>query len=357
MKEIDVRKETNKKYRKHASYNFSYGAFYAFFVIICFALAFFLPETLILTIPLIIIPFTFAYQFNTSIDNTAPQDRGFSLGKFFSLFKVYFQRPFFGAYRLFEGFFKSLGIFVGFYVVTLLIFLQSLLAKDPGLISMVSSLEYINDFTEMENLITETLLENEAFLNAVYLSINIALFPALYMFVHHIGTNSVKIHLSVASGQKLMMREVHAIHRIGFSTFRRQFYKDYYKTIWWIIPSLVVLYYGTLTLLNVLVPDLTLEPGIVGVAVVILFISFIGSYYFSCIETLFLKYQDKYIEASIAQSIKALNELKARNQMSEQEEKEIEEYINQTKEFLSKAQQEESEEDNEEQKNSDNSES
>ena len=215
----------------------------------------------------------------------------------------------------------------------------------------------MDNMDNIETLITETLMVNESFMHIVSLSIGVALFPALYMFVHHVGTNSVKIHLSVASGQKLMMREVHAIHRIGFSTFRRQFYKDYYKTIWWMIPSLVVLYYGTLILLNIFVPDLTLEPGIVGVAVVILFISFIGSYYFSCIETLFLKYQDKYIEASIAQSIKALNELKARNQMSEQEEKEIEEYINQTKEFLSKAQQEESEEDNEEQKNSDNSES
>lgn len=356
MKEIDVRKETTKKFRKHASYNFSYGAFYAFFIIVCFAIAYFLPETLILTIPLIIIPFTFAFQFNTSIDNTSLKDQGFSLKKFFGLFKVYFQRQFFGAYRLLEGFFKSLGVFMGFYFVSALILVYTSLFKDPAFMQVVSSIEEMTDMAGIENILMDAILNNDAFIDAAFLAMPVSLFPALLMFVHHVGTNSIKIHLSVASGQKMRMPEVHLIHRMGFSSFRKSFYKDYFKTVWWFTPSIAILYYGGVVTSYFLLPNMEFTGAVIGTALALLFISFAAPYYFSCIETLFIKYQDKYIEASIAQSIKALNELKAQNKMSVEEEKEIEQYINQTKEFLAKAKEEENSE-NEEQKNSDDSES
>ena len=357
MKEINVRKETSAKFKKHLSYNFSYGAFFAFIIIACFSLAYFFPSSLVLTVPLVIIPFTFAFQFNTSIDNTVINDQGFSLKRFLNLFKVYFQRQFFGVYRLIGGFFKSLAVFAGCYVFISFIMVQTLIMKDAQIASLVASIQESGDLMNLEETFYNTLLENETFINSVYLAFAIAFYPALYMFMHHIGTHSVKIHLSVASGQKMMMGEVHYIHKMGFPSFRRMFYKDYYKTVWWFIPVTAILYYGGMLVIYFFLYKTPFEMAIVGAALALLFISFFAPYYFSCIETLFIKYQDKYIEASISQSVKALNELKAHNQMSKEEEEEIEKYINQTKELLAKSQEETKEKSDEEQKNSDNSES
>ena len=358
MKEINVRKLTNQKFKKHLSYSFAYGAFFAFIVLSCFVLAFFLPFTLFITIPIIIIPFAFAFQYITSMDNNIPvENNSFSLKKFFVVARGYFTPQMFGVYRLLEGLLKSIGIFFGVYLFSGLVLIETIAMNDPEILSLISSIENMTDMANIENEILNVVMQNETVINCLYIALAIAIFPALLMFLHHIGTHSIKIHLSVASLQKIPMREVHFVHRLGFPTFRKQFYKDYYKTVWWFIPSMAILYYSGMTLSYFFLYKTPFEMGIVGGALVLLFLSFAAPYYFSCIETLFFKYQTNYIKASISQSVKTLNELKAQKQMSEEEAKELEQYINQTNELLEQNQkEEEKEQKEEEQKNSDNSE-
>ena len=152
MKEINVRKLTNQKFKKHLSYSFAYGAFFAFIVISCFVLAFFLPFTLFITIPIIIIPFAFAFQYITSMDNNIPiENNSFSLKKFFVVARGYFTPQMFGVYRLLEGLLKSIGIFFGVYLFSGLILIETIAMNDPEILSLISSIENMTDMANIEN--------------------------------------------------------------------------------------------------------------------------------------------------------------------------------------------------------------
>lgn len=235
-----IRQQASELYKKNISAKLGYSITYAFFVLLAFLLAWFVPETLILTIPLFVIPLTYGLQLACAdVNNGFP----YKLKALFIGFGLYFSPKGFGAYSILMGFLKFLGIFVGFNAIAIIVLTPVYTQIDPtfkDLITQISSSASIEAFVETY----DKLVETQAFINIEFISSSIGMFFATYMLLHHVMSNSIKAEMSFYTPSAINMRNNKLLHKIGFRTFRRQYYKDYYANVWPMIILYVLFFVG-----------------------------------------------------------------------------------------------------------------
>ncbi len=241
-KEVSIDKQIRQNYRQHFLNKTSIVSFLALFVALALLLAYFVPFSLFLTIPFILLPLLVGFVLEIMLSMNG---KGTPSG-IFQGFRVYFSTNFFGTFRILEGILKTILVYLISTSIFTLIFHFSIGVNDPSYIALLNNLLDRQNIEVLEKNIQE-LLANPTYVFIANLTEIIAFGLASYMMIHHILTHSFKLFYNLASKKPLPAVVVNVLHRRSFPRFRKVFYGDYYGTFWYMIIVFVLCYAGGAT--------------------------------------------------------------------------------------------------------------
>ena len=157
---------------------------FVFLTLLSLCLAYLLPYSLIVTIPLVILPSYFAFTAMNVIKGTKNSE-GVT---FWRMYRAYFSQLFFGGYRVWIGLLKSFGAyfvstFVGFLIFDLTVLngnseYQEILNKSMDPAQMNQAASELLDF-----------LSRPEFAKFLFFLTAFSILLAVFFFVHHIFKN------------------------------------------------------------------------------------------------------------------------------------------------------------------------
>ena len=291
-KQISIDKQIRQNYRKNFVSKSSLVAVLTLFIIACLALAYFVPITLLITIPLIIIPLLTGFIAENITANTKPS----SIGRMMMGFRLYYSRQFFGIYRILESIIKTIIVYLICSSVLSIILHFAIGMNDPTYASLVNEIIRDRNIEDLNRNLQE-LLGNPTFVLIENITEIASIGLGSYMMVHHVLTHSIKVFYNLLGRNVFLAPGVNFIHRRAFSRFRRFFYKDYYSSFWYMILIYIVFYVGGALLGLLLLNRTGNESAIIG-----LFAATIGSVFFlpivfDTIQVIFSIYSVYYIQA------------------------------------------------------------
>lgn len=338
-------KEYLKVFTKNIGYKYSLTALYGFIVILIFIGAFFLPISLVISVPLVLLPLTFGYiAANASINTGNP----YPYQMMFIFYGRYFKDAFFGCFRSLFALLK--GVIVYFGVSTIVSIITTMWLMNTS-IEFVELVQKMSDLS-IENL-EQIIIEIEAipgYVLAMFLNFTISFGLAAYIFNHHLLTNAVKYYLLFSSANPAGYREINYVHRYAFKKFRKIFYFNYYQVGLFVFILFFGGYVG-----GVLLSYFVFNLGSTQASVVGLFGGFILNLFllpllFDDMAVTFNHNRLLYAEALVEIASKAFNELKDDKDFSEEEKKKAEEFIKKSQEDLNEFKEKESKKDEEDKK-------
>lgn len=305
-------------------------SFFALITVGILALGFYVPLTLVLTVPFIIIPFFFSVSAINSIasNNNAHEGIGF-----FIMFRAYFTQLFRGGYRVIMGLLKTLLVFLISSVVLSGILSVTVLSKDPGYIAFMEQVKTITDNNELTNALNNFINTNETFNTILIITNGVSFFLASYMFLHHFAVNSIKYNYNFAAKMPLPMQDLNLIFKLVLKKNRRDFYKQYYKSFWFLGLIFILGFAGGTVISYFFIPNVDM----VQMCVIGLFTSFILlllfiPYFLSTSELIFNNYKSAFVDTLIDLSKQSLEQMKKMQAISEDKEKEVLQIIEAQKE-------------------------
>ena len=299
----------------------------AILVVVCIAslaLALFLPETLILTVPLLITPCVFAFMaVNTVLETEIPNDE---IG-FFMMFKLYFNRFFFGCFKLLKA------ILIAFLLVFLITLISSTIffSLSPDLLdAMTAVMETASEQNLAEELI-KLMESNESYNLFMTLSTTGSTFVGFMAFIHVALIEGFKYYFNFLAKAPILATDLNTISRPTFKKIRKTFYKDYIKCVWF-IPIIMLIGYagGVAAGLFLLEVDIN-QLSVIGLFGSLLTVMFLIPYYFDCTFIIFKKYHQEYINTFIKLSMDTIKEMKKNEEISKEKEKEIMNFLEEQK--------------------------
>ena len=308
MKNNPVTEKVHNEYKNNSTYYLAYSALFAAVVVIIFAMAYFLPFSLIFTIPFILVPFGVSFQIcvnNVLIGN------GYSSAAFFRFYALYFTRPFFGITKSLLGMLKTLGVFFGIYFLIAGPVTSIVVMTNPDYFALLENLTEENMIALSNLMVTDPVLSV-----VVPLVFGFAFMCAGYMFLHHYFFHSVKVASKFMYKVDIPLLST-VFFNFGFKRIRRMFAKDYYSTIWHIIIIFVSACVIGYVFCYLLVSKQLTSPGVMGLAFGIASVSFGLPYVYL---TLFYSLQahfDEYHEGGKEDFLKDIDEMVAKGQISE----------------------------------------
>lgn len=258
------------KYKKYFFEKTGLISFLTLVIVLCLALAFFFPFTLILTVPFIVIPLFLGFIIINFYLPSNPGKPHF----IFRGFIAYYSPPFFGIFRVILGLIKSIGIYLLSSTILILILFYTVGMKDPNFASIIDRIVQNQNNVDLLQLSRE-LQANSSFLLIENVSVMVSVGLAAYMFVHHILVNSFKVHFNFVEANIKPARAVNLIHKGAIGYFRKDFYRDYYFSIWYMILLFVGGYVGGVFLGYLVLHFDGMQSSIIG-----LFFAVILSIYF-----------------------------------------------------------------------------
>lgn len=237
QKSIDL--EIYKKYGKHFIDKTSLASLLALAIIICLIGGFFLPISLYISIPLIALPLLIGFIFvNLSLDIIKE-----SPSRIFFGFKMFYDKPFFGVFRILIGTLVSLGVYFLTSSIMLMILHFTIGANDASYMNLINQAMNAKNSQELQYLLSE-LQQNSTFISIENITSITAIGLASYFYVHHIIVNSFKIFLNFLHNRFIPGVGLNLIHRHAIRYFRLDFYRDYYSTFWYIALLFIAGYVG-----------------------------------------------------------------------------------------------------------------
>ena len=217
-------KEAKTFYLQNFGYKSSLAALYGFFVILILVGAYFLPISLILTIPFLFMPLTLGFIAGNSSLNAGLKNPIIAM---FIFFGKYYKDAMFGCFRSLFGLIKAVVVYFAYSTIISLIVTIVLFNTSPEFVSIVDQIQN-SSFESLEKLLVELEAIPEYMLG-IYISFTISFGFAAYAFLHHIITNSIKYHFLFSTTHPFPYRETNLIHRYAFRKFRKEFYLNYYS--------------------------------------------------------------------------------------------------------------------------------
>lgn len=238
-KERRIELEVYKKYGKHFVDKTSIASILALAIIICLIGGFFLPITLYFSLPLIALPLLLGFIFvNLSFDIIKESPR-----KIFVGFKMFYDKPFFGVFRILLGTIISLLTYVVTSTLLLTILHFTVGLNDPTYASIINQALNAENSAQLEKLLLE-LEQNSTFVRIENIVSITAIGLAAYVYIHHILVNSLKIFLNFIHHRFIPGVGLNLIHRHAYKQFRFRFFLDYYSTFWYIAILFIGGYVG-----------------------------------------------------------------------------------------------------------------
>lgn len=296
----------------------------AFFAILTFGvlmLSFFFPILLFVGVPFIVIPSFFAVAAINTISSNENVHEGIG---FFIMFRAYFSQIFRGGYKVIFGFLKALLTYVVSSSILIAIFSATILNKDPEYIAFIEQINAITDPNQISQLLLNFVDTNQTFNTILFISDTVGSFLAFYIFMHHFSINSFKYNYNFTSKMPLPMQDLNLIFKDVLKRTRKDFYKEYYKSTWFLGLILIIGF-----AVGVLIPYFfinnidVVQINTIGLGLSFTLLLFFVPYFVNVSNLIFAKYRPMYFETLIDLSKKSLEELKKNNAISEDKEKEI----------------------------------
>ncbi len=306
-------------YKKNIGALLPMCAIYGTIVLLCFLLAYFFPYTLIISVPLIVVPFTFALQSSSIMINNIKDSKDRPISTFFKSYFTYYKSTFKGGYRTLIGLIKALSTYAVIYSLILI----------PICIAAYFSIDELQEIVKNNASYSyeqmEAIINNNNLLKYGAIFANGAgLLSGAYFFIHHIFAHSLIYSSLFHSPTQIPMRDNSYMFRSVFSYFRKTFYKEYYKSIWWLIIVYVIFYCIGFSLILLLKTDInSCSPQIVGLAVAFLANLVFIPYVFYVIESIFLNNIKGYDNACMKATMELLDVIKSKANFSKEEEEEF----------------------------------
>lgn len=338
MSKNTIRKEAFKKCKTRFNGIILSLSFFVLIFIPCFAIAFFYPETLILTVPFVMIPSFFAIG---SVNIVADKPNMKTERVFFRMFRNYYSPFFKGGYKVWIGFLKSLLVFVIVGSVIATVFEYTVLINDPLFTSLLDSLASETNLGNIYDDLLVCITENKYFELMTYLISLLGVFGGLYMFIHHIGMNQIKFYFNLLGVTPLPARDLNITYKETFKKIKKQLRKDYYSSCWFLIILIPVFYFAGSLLTYFFIPNIEVfESVIIGFVCVLLIGACFIPYYLNCLELIYLKHAVTFTETFVDLSLKSIEEIKKRETIDPEKEKAIKEFLNAQKEIIDKKEEE-----------------
>ena len=292
-------------------------SFFAVLTIGILALGFYVPITLVLTIPFIVIPSFFAVA---AINTIAPNENTHEALGFFIMFKAYFSQVFIGGYKVIIGILKALLAFLIVSVVLTAILTPTIISKDPGYIELLS----ITDPNQFADAFDNFVSNNETFNNVMNITYMCSSFGFFVMCIHHFAVHSFKYNYNFLSAIPLPMHDLNIINKEVMKKNRWSYLKEHYKALWFIGLILLLGFTGGELLAYFLMKDINVaQIPVVGLFFALILGLFFIPYFLNVSQQIFMNFRPLYVDTLINLTKKSLEEMKKANQISEDKEKEV----------------------------------
>lgn len=296
---------------------------FALLTILSFCLAYVFSYSLILTVPLVIIPSWFAF---TSVNSLKGVKNAENV-TFFLMYKNYFGQLFFGGYRLLFGLLKGfiayfIGSFIGFAI-----FDAAILSKNSEYQALIEKLTSPNNLTEisdeMLNFISSPQYEKPMFIIGA-----ISLVLGAFVFIHHILKHSPKMRRNLFNRSPIPMRQFHSVDANVRKKNRKYIFSSYFATTWFIQLLVILLSVGSIVLCYFFLAELDAEKAVI----ITLFIIFVATLpfanYVSVVQTfIYLDLSRKYEQTFVNMTLEFLNRFKDKIGIEESDAAKIKEFL------------------------------
>ena len=320
---------------KEAKLGFSNHLFwFVFLTIVSLIVAYLLPYSLIVTIPLVVLPSFFSFTAMNTIKGTKNSEDA----SFWRLYRAYFSQLFFGGYRVWLGVLKG---FITYFVSSLIgyIFFDRLvLSKNSEYQAITEKMMNTADINEVANELLEFLSKPE-FAKFLFFSTAIALLLASIMFMHHIFKNSVKMRRNLFSRTPFPIRQFAMVDRQVRRKNRKFLLHTYFSCAWFIKLLILLGAAGGLTLSYFFIKELNpIQAVIISLFLIfILLIPFLN--YMSTLEdVIFFNFAKQYEDTFVSMTLEFLTKFKDKIGIQEDEAKKIEEMLEAQKKEMNDSQ-------------------
>lgn len=322
--------------------------------IIAFSVGLLAAEALIVTVPLLLIPFLFAFQVNTADVESGMQFTNKSL---WSSIKRYFAGPFVGCYNVFRAFWIALACsLLGSTLISIIyVAVGSQLSSElaASVAEVASLIETGVTFDDAIN----SLSESTAFVTMLMITqLSESLIFAI-AFTHRILANApFALIQGIMGGPD--RRGIRIIYNAARKANKKEYNKNFIKFAWPLYPLGLLGYavgmFATFYVLTKVGLVYTDDPVLVfnglmfsvpmGALGAVIFISFYLPYYFFSAEEFAFNFVPVIRNTSVQLAQKNLEELKRMREISEEQAKMYEEQIRQAQELNEKKNDEEGDE-------------
>ena len=331
-----IGKETWKDYKKDFGVKSTLTAMYLFILAVSLLLNILFPPTIVLTLPFVALPFTFSYM---SVICGLPISKHAPIKSLFFFYPVYFSSIFFGGFRAILGFFKSLLISVIVTAILTIILYYAFLRIQPGFAEILKEIEAAKSIKEMETAMNHFYAFEPASLTMLITTMS-GTFVGSIVFIRHCLLNSEKFCLNLMTNKPLPMKALNRLYILASHNRRKQFYKEYYGAVWYVLLWFVLTYAGAAIVSAFIFKLDTSQSMFIGLFVSLILLFPFVPYYFEVLKNVCLASTDDYSKASIQLSEKALVQLQKNNQLSAEDKAKIEEEIKHSREEFERMQKE-----------------
>ena len=238
-KQPNILKSIRQSYFHHFLEKSALSTVLMLFISVCLIGGYFLPISLIITVPFLVAPILLGYI----LENISVNGGDFSLKRVFLGFKLYYSPHFFGCFRMIIGTVKAM---VTYLVLSITLFM--ILHYTMGMNNEV----YANIFNAILNSETDSqllqnlqdLTANHTYIQITNIALTISIGLASMWFIHHVLVNSLKIFYNVVNKKHLPMNASNFLFALSFKKYRRYFYIDYYQSFWFIFLTFIACYVG-----------------------------------------------------------------------------------------------------------------
>lgn len=325
-----------KEYRD-AKLGFSPQLFwFVFLTLLSLILAYLLPYSLIITIPLVILPSYFAFNSLNIIKDTKNSEGV----KFWHMYRTYFSQLFFGGYRVWFGVLKA---FIAYFVSTsigFIIFDITVLSKNA---EYQEILKNSADASQMNEAVSELMdfLSKPEFSKMLFFITAIPLLIAAFFFIHHIAKNSIKMRRNIFSRTPIPIRQFSMVDRKVRKNNRKFLLHTYCSCAWFIKLVLVIAASGGIVFSYFFLKELNPIQAVV----ISLFLMFVVSIpflnYISVLEDyLFFNFAKQYEDTFVTMTLEFLTKFKDKIGIEEEEAKKIQDILEAQKKEMEESEKE-----------------
>ena len=331
-----IGKASWEEYRDNFAINIRMTAVYVFILACTLQINILAPISIIITIPFFVLPFTFAY---ISATTSSQLFKGAPVRSFLALYPLYYQGAFFGGFRALIGFAKAILISIICGSIMTIILYYAYLRGQPGFAGVLHEIDVAKTVNEM-NLALEHFAEFEPAKIVTDTSTLVGGFFGSWIFLRHCLLNSEKITLNLMNKNPAPMKTLTSLFITTSHLRRKQFLKEYYGAVWYVVLAFVFTFGGGAALAKYVFHIEASRCIFIGLFVSLILMIFFIPYYFIVVKNICVASTDDYQRGMIAMGERALETLKKHNQITEEEIKKFEEDIKQKKEALEKMEKE-----------------